>query len=109
MVQDSRLVALAKARKTLDRISQDLRMASQKTLVCGPNLLQFSRLDPTGGPTVGIKYQRNDTGTLTVGGEVLATGVADFMPTCPGGGLVRIAVGVNDGLSLVSQVRVQNP
>ena len=114
---DGALVSLSDAQRALDRVSEDLRQASQANLVCAAGQLDF---DLIGGGHItyildaNTKRLTRDDATLA---KVVADGIASFTPTCQAGsGLVRLhllaqrttpAGSWNQPLD--SQVFVQNP
>ena len=114
---DGAFVSLSDAQRALDRVSEDLRQASQANLVCAAGQLDF---DLIGGDHITYALNTN-TGLLTrtdaAAPKVVADGIATFTPSCQSGsGLVRLHVLAQKttpsgtwNQPLDSQVFVQNP
>ena len=111
------LTSLSDAQRALDRVSEDLRKASQANLVCAPGQLDFDL--PDGGPHITYTLDA-DTGHLmrddAITPKVVASGIVSFVPTCQAGGLVQLHLMAQSPTSfgalsqpLDSQIWVQNP
>ena len=126
MTTDSRLETMTTVQIALNRLSEDLRKASQATLsaaACSEATgLSFKPLNPDGSLGPAILYVL-DGGALTrtqTGGapQVVAGGVTQFRPTCQADGIVKLQLttqasrGAGHGgvfRALESSVWVQNP
>ena len=126
MTTDAQLEAMTTAQIALNRLSEDLRKASQATLLAAAcseaTGLSFQQLNPDGSLAPAILYVRNgDELTRTQAGEppqVVAGGVTQFRPTCQADGIVKLQLttqasrGAGHGgvfRALESSVWVQNP
>ena len=125
LTTDARVEMMTAGQRAMDRLTEDLRRASQATLgaTCSAAAgMAFQQRNANGtlGPT--ITYALNGTQlTRTLTGQnpqVIVGGVKTFAPTCQAGGVVRLDLtvqgtrkvpGNSQSYQLASQVWVKNP
>ena len=113
---DAKMASLTAAQRALDRVSEDLRRASQATVTCSSGQLTF--VPATGGNAVTYHVTNGSlVRTQNAVAQPIAAQIAVFTPSCQANGLVRLqftaqvamASTANVTRTLDSQVRVQNP
>ena len=122
---DTRMATLNQAQIAMNRLSDDLHKASQTNLACvagisgsclNPPCLEFT----PAGALSRVTYQRTNAGDLTRtqngASQTDASGLVTFLPSCSGGGVVRLhlsaQVAGTSGYpmqSIDSQVWAQSP
>ena len=122
---DTRMAALNQVQIAMNRLSDDLHKASQTNLACvagisgsclNPPCLEFTPV----GALPRVTYQRTNAGNLTRtqngAAQTVAAGLVTFLPSCSGGGVVRLhlsaQVAGTSGYpmqSIDSQVWAQSP
>ena len=116
MRTDSKTASLIAAQRALDRVSEELRQASQATVTCTADQLTF--ISAAGGTA--ITYHLNAGALVRTQNEVtrsMAAQISAFTPSCRANGLVRLEVTACVAMTptasvtqaLNSQVRVPNP
>lgn len=119
---DSQMAALSAVQRGLNRVSEDLTMASAATLTCPAGQLSFGQDtdgDGTINRTLTFSYDAAAKALLrTIDGgtpELLAGRLSGFSSSCPGNGLVRLRATAQVtadwtvSRTLSATVRVRNP
>ena len=110
-----RLASITDAQRALDRLTEDLRLAQTASLNCAPaapDELTFTQTRLVGGVYTNVAVAYNHQGTqLLKDGNVVATEIAAFQPTCLSDGEVvlqlTVRVDASSTRTLLARVRTR--